>query len=138
MSVDTKKMLVPSKPSMPLPTRTEKECIALGLPSTSKAKARIGCPDDWEITWTQFGLDVVDSNNLKALARKYDVPVAEMCARVMVQWFEQNRDAIYAEAEAFVQEDKTDADIDKLIAAEMRKLERLQAEAAARKAKAAK
>lgn len=119
-----KKPLIPTTPSMPNRPLSEKECKAMGLPSTSKAKPRIGCPDDWEITWVQFGCSVEDSNNLKALAKTLDVPVSEMCARIMVRWFEENRDEIYAEAEASMRTASTEEDLEKKIEALRRSLDR--------------
>lgn len=130
-----KKSLIPVTASHPLTPLTEKQAKALGKPSTSKAKCRLGIPEDWEVCWTQFGLPLEDGQNLRALARSMDLAVSEMCARVLVEWFNTNRDEIYSAAADFVAEEKTDEDIDKMIAAELRKLERLQAEAAARKAK---
>lgn len=118
------KSLIPTSPSMPNKPMSEKECKALGLPSTSKAKARIGCPEDWEITWVQFALPIEDTQNLKALAKSLDVPVSEMCARIMVRWFEESRDEIYATAEASMRTASTEQELEKRAEAAMRLYER--------------
>lgn len=119
-----KKPLIPTTPSMPNKPLSEKECKAMGLPHTSKAKPRLGCPDDWSICWTEFGLPTEDHQNVKALAKSLGIPVSEMCARIMQRWFQENREEIYAEAEASMRTASTEEDLEKKIEALRRSLDR--------------
>jgi hypothetical protein len=125
--VKTTEVKMPTIPFNQLTPMTEKECKEAGLPHTSKAKARMGVNDHHEIVWVPANFAVEDHANLMAFAKAKGITAYEMLAAVAMQWFHDNRDAIYAEAEVSYRAEMTVDELMKKIAASERMLERSRA-----------
>lgn len=117
MTAPVKTSIVPATPSYQKTPLTEKQAIALGLPHTSKAKCRLGVNDDREVLWVPMNMSLYDHQNLLALAKGMDIPAYELMARVCGEWFDKNREAIYAEAESHIKAEASMEDLEKKIAA---------------------
>lgn len=101
---------------------TEDECKKADLPSTSKAKPRLGISNDREIVWNEANFDLETHNLLLAFAKARNRTLSSILASVCMDWVETNRTAIEAEAADHLVGEKTVEDMDKMIAAYDRKI----------------
>lgn len=126
--------LVPSIPVGQFEPLTELQCKQRNLPSTPKSKPRLGIENGRTICWAEPNFELYDHQVLKAFAKANELPVAELLAKVLMQWFEDNRTELYAATEGMVEGEAEAVDLEKQIAAMERAIARKQMMLAAKTA----
>jgi len=101
---------------------------ATGKNFTSKDKAVLGIDDDRSITWAYPNFEATDSEKFKLLAKACDTTASELASRIVMDWFDKNREAIEPVVADQLRGEQTEEDLQK-------KLEAIQRQQAATLAK---
>lgn len=101
-AVPAPKSLIPRIKFNQLVKLTEAECIERNLPSTSKAKHRLGIENDREISWAPVNFDVPTHATIRGFCKKHSLAIDEFLASVAMTWIEDNREALELEAAAHI------------------------------------
>jgi len=90
-----------------------------------KTKAVEGIEEDRSITWSFANFTSSDDIRWKMLAKKANITAAELGARIIMGWFEDNREAIYEFCGDVNEVELSEEDIDKKMKALQKQIEKL-------------
>lgn len=106
------------------PRLTEQQAKNKKLPHTPKSKCRLGIPEDHKIVWNNPHFSPEDHSILTAFGKSQTTELDELFARIIMTWFETNREQITTEADEFIKTENTTEDLLKIANAAQKKYER--------------
>lgn len=94
---------------------------------TAKDKAVLGIDEDRSITWSIANFTAEDSERFRLIAKESGTTPTDLGARIIMQWFEDNRQEIDEIVGEVLTKTKSADDIEKQYQAALRQVERLKA-----------
>jgi len=103
---------------------TEQQAKKKGLPSTPKSKSRLGIDEDRKIIWANPHFSPEDHSIITAFGKSQDIELSTLFARLIMTWYDDNKDEITETADEFIKTENTTDDLLKIAEAAKKKYER--------------